>query len=200
MTTVNNSTSGLFSSTQLQKTQQALLASLAKISSGSRITQAADDASGLVIADTLGSQARGMGQSIQNLNDAISITHIADGALGQATELVDSIRVQALQAGNASQSPESRQALQADIQKSLKQLDALAQTTTYNGQQLLAGGFTNKAFQAGPSTGNSATLSLGSIQSNQLGDQQLGTLAKIDVTSEQGTQNAVSIVDPPCNK
>lgn len=194
MTTVKG-TSGMLTATQLQKNQQAMLLSLTKIASGSRITRAADDGSGLTIADTLGSQARGMGQSIQNINDAISITQIADGTLGQATEVVQSIRVKALQAGNASQSADSRQALQADIQKSLKQLDAMAQTTTYNGQQLLNGGFTNKAFQGGAQSGDSTSLSLGSIQSGQLGDQKLGSMASIDATSEQGAATAVGIAD-----
>jgi flagellin len=192
---INNNTSGLFSTNQLQKTQQSLLASLVKLSSGQQLNQSSDDASGLAIADTLGSQAMGFGQSISNANDAISIANIADGALGQASDLISSIRVQALQAANGSQSAESRQALQTNIQKSLGQLDSLAQNTTYNGQQLLAGGFTDKSFQIGPASNDATTLSLGSIQPTQLGDQKLGTLADVNVLTDQGAQNAVGIVD-----
>lgn len=192
---INNNTSGLFSTNQLQKTQQSLFASLGKLGSGKRLNQASDDASSLAIANALGSQARGYGQSISNANDAISIANIADGALGQASDLVSSIRVQALQAANASQSADSRQALQADIQKSLGQLDALANTTTYNGQKLLSGGFTDRSFQIGPASNDATTLSLGSIQSTQLGDQNLGTLADINVQSAQGAQDALGIID-----
>lgn len=195
MTTTSPTTASSFSTTQLQKTQQALLASLLKMATGSQINQAADNASGLVISDLLGSQALGLGQTMQNLNDAISITHIAGGALGQASGLVDSIRTSALAAANASQSPASRQALQADVQKSLKQLDALAQTTTYNGQQLLTGGFTSQAPTAGMPSGSGQSLTLGSISSSQLGDQTLGNLASVNVTSDQGAQDAVAIAD-----
>lgn len=192
---INNNTAGLFSNTQLQKTQNNLLASLEKLASGKRLNQGADDAAGLTIADSLGSQARGYGLSMRNANDAISIAQIADGALGQASELVSSIRVQALQAANGSQSVESRQALQADIQKSLSQLESLAQTTTYNGQQLLAGGFTDKNFQVGPTASESTTFSLGSIQPQKLGDQELGSLAEVNVLTDQGAQDALGVAD-----
>lgn len=192
---INNNTSGLFSANQLNKTGNSLLASLEKIASGQRINKAADDASGLAIADSLGSQSRGFGISIRNANDAVAIAQVADGALGQASDLISSIRVQALQAANASQSPASRQALQADIQKSLEQLGNLAQNTTYNGQQLLAGGFTDKSFQVGPAANETISLSLGSIQPNQLGDQQQGTLAEINVLTPEGAQAALGIAD-----
>ena len=192
---INNTTSGLFSSKELQKTQQNLLASLGKLSSGKRLNQAAEDAAGLAIADNLGSQARGYGMSIRNANDAISIAQVADGALGQASELISSIRVQALQAANGSQSTESRQALQANIQKSIGQLDTLAKNTTYNGQQLLSGGFTDKNFQVGPSANESTTFSLGSIQSQDLGDKKLGSLAEVNVLTDQGAQTALGIAD-----
>ncbi len=195
MTTTNPTTASSFSTTQLQKTQQALLASLVKMASGSQINQAADNGAGLVISDLLGSQAQGLGQTMRNLNDTLSITHIAGGALGQASDIVNSIRSDALAAGNASQSPASRQALQDEIQKSLKQLDSLTQTTTYNGQQLLAGGFTSQAPTAGTPSGSGQTLTLGSTSSGQLGDQILGNLASVNVTSDQGAQNAVAIAD-----
>lgn len=194
-TSINNTTSGLFSSSQLQKTQQSLFASLQKIASGKRLNQSSDDAASLIIANNLDNQARGFGQSISNANDAISIAQIADGALGQASDLISSIRVQALQAANGSQSAESRQALQANIQKSIGQLDNLAKNTTYNGQQLLAGGFTDKSFQVGPASGETATLSLGSIASSQLGDKKLGSVASINVLTDQGAQNALGIAD-----
>jgi len=192
---INNNTSGLFTSGQLQKTQENLLASLGRLSSGKRLNQAADDVSGLIIADSLGSQASGYGMSMRNANDAISIAQVADGALGQAGDLVSSIRVQALQAANGSQSAESRQALQADIQKSLSQLDSLAKNTTYNGQQLLAGGFTDKNFQVGSTANQTTTFSLASLQAKDLGDKTLGSLAEVNVLSDQGAQDALGIAD-----
>lgn len=195
MNSINNNTPSLFAGNQLQKTEQNMLSLLNKISSGKRLNQASDDAASLAIANSLGNQARGFGQSISNANDAVSIVQIADGALGQASELISTIRVQALQAANGSQSTESRQALQSNIDKSISQLDSLAQTTTYNGESLLNGGFTDKSFQTGPTTGQNTTLSLGSIQPSKLGNTKLGTVAEINVLTDQGAQNALGIVD-----
>lgn len=188
-------TSSLFSTDQLQKGQKKLLSSLEKLASGSRINKAADDAAGLAIADALHSQARGFGQAVRNASDAISIVQIADGALNQATELVSDIRLKALQAANASQSTESRQAIQADIEKSLSQLDNIAQNTTFNGQHLLAGTFTDKNFQIGTNPQETIALSIDSSATANLGSQATGQLADINVLSEQGAQQAVAIAD-----
>jgi len=111
---INTNTGSAFSNYQLQKGHRALSQSLERFSTGKRINKASDDAPGMMIANTLSSQARGYGQAIRNSNDAIAITQVADGALGQASDIVQDIRVKALQAANASQSPESRLANQLE--------------------------------------------------------------------------------------
>ncbi|NOX24891.1 MAG: flagellin [Deltaproteobacteria bacterium] len=190
-----NNNSGLYSGTELRKSQNNIMTSLAKLAAGRRITKAADDAAGLTVADSLSSQARGFGQAMRNAGDAASIVQIADGALAQSAGLVSSIRVKALQAANASQSPASRQALQADIAKSLTQLGEISATTSFNGQKLLAGGFTNKNFQIGNNQGETVNISISSTTPEQLGSQTTGRLANIDVTTAEGAQKAVSVAD-----
>ncbi len=192
---INTNISGMFAVKSLQEGQQALQASLDKISSGRRINKAADDAAGMTIADTLASQARGMGQAIRNANDAIAMAQVADGALENSSQIIQTIREKALQAANDSQSYESRQAIQADIGKLLSQLDNVAQTTSYNGQRLLTGDFTDKSFQTGANAGETISLSIGSAASNQLGSNETGRLSDIDVTSTEGAQAAVQIAD-----
>ncbi len=192
---INNNSSSLFSTNQLNKTQQNLFTSLEKLSSGQRINKAADDASGLLIADNLSSQARGFGQAARNASDAYSIIQIADGALEQATELVNSIRVNALRAANGSQSTESRQAIQADIDKSLAQIDNIAQNTSFNGQQLLSGDFSNKSFQVGNAPNETIDVSIDSAQTSNLGGTESGQLSEISVLSEEGAQSAIEIAD-----
>ena len=110
---INTNTASAFSSYQLQKGQRALSESLERLSTGKRINKASDDASGMVIANTLGSQARGYGQALRNSNDAIAITQVADGALGQASDILQNIRTKAIQAANGAQSAESRLAIRA---------------------------------------------------------------------------------------
>ncbi len=192
---INTNTGSAFSSYQLQKGQQALSESLERLSTGKRINKASDDAAGMTIANTLASQAKGFGQAIKNSNDAISITQVADGALGQASEMVQDIRVKAIQAASAAQSPETRLAIQADIDKSLQSIKDIAQNTTFNGQKLLSGTFTDKQFQVGAASGETLNISLGSIDPGQITHDTLGTLSQIDVSTEEGAQNAIQVAD-----
>jgi flagellin len=192
---INTNTGSAFSSYKLQKSQADLSESLQRLSTGKRINKASDDAAGMVIANKLASQSRGFGQAIRNANDAISITQVADGALGQATDLIQDIRVKAIQAASAAQSPESRQAIQADISNSLETLRNIAQNTSFNGQKLLSGAFTDKQFQVGASSGETVEISLGSIDPARISDETLGTLADINVTTREGAQNAIGLTD-----
>jgi flagellin len=192
---INNNSDSAFSAYHLQKTDRALSESLTRLSTGKRITKAADDAAGMVIAHTLESQAMGFGQAIQNAKDATSIAQVADGALGQATDIIQDIRAKAVQASSAAQSPESRQAIQADISKNLESLKNIAGNTSFNGQQLLSGTFTGKTFQVGASSGEVAEISLGSIDPAMIPDESSGTLAGIDVTTPEGARAAVGISD-----
>jgi flagellin len=192
---INTNSIGAFSSFQLQKGQQALSESLERLSTGKKINKAADNAAGMVIANTLSSQARGYGQAIRNATDAISINQVADGALGQASDRIQDIRVKALQAANASQSPASRQAIQTDIDTSLQSIKDIAQGTSFNGQKLLSGSFSNKQFQIGAGAGETLTISLGSIDPGQMTHETLGPLSDIDVSTQEGAQNAVQVAD-----
>ncbi|HRF57806.1 MAG TPA: flagellin B, partial [Campylobacterales bacterium] len=123
--------------------------SLGRLSTGLRINSAADDASGMVIADTLKSQANSLGQAIKNANDAIGIVQIADKAMDEQIKILDTIKTKATQAAADGQSASSRATIQEDIVKLMAELDNIAQTTSFNGLSLLSGGFANKEFQIG---------------------------------------------------
>ncbi|MFA7346785.1 MAG: flagellin [Desulfurivibrionaceae bacterium] len=192
--TINSNSSSLAVS-QLGRSQKNLASSLEKIASGRRINKASDDAAGMAIADSLLSQAKGMGQALRNANDAVSMAQVADSALGQSTALVQSIREKAMQAANASQTTETRQALQNEINNSLAQLDKIAENTTYNGQQLLAGTFTGKEVQVGANSGETIKLSIASAEANKLGSPTLGNLSQINVLSQETAQDAIKIAD-----
>lgn len=192
---IHSNADASFTVNQLRDIQKSFTESLEKIATGHRINKAADDASGMVIADNLGIQARSLGQAIANANDAISMSQIADGALEESAGIINTIRTKAVQASNGSQSMESRQALQNDIRKLVEQLDTIAQNTSYNNQKLLSGDFVNQSFQVGANTGELITLSIGSAESSQLGDQELGRLSDINVLTVEGAQSAIQITD-----
>jgi flagellin len=95
--------------------------SLAKLSSGLRVNKAADDASGMAIANTLKQQADGLGQAIMNANDAIGVTQTADGALDEYTNIISTVRTKAIQAASDGQTLETRAKIQEDIDRLLEE-------------------------------------------------------------------------------
>ncbi|HFP7737076.1 TPA: flagellin A [Campylobacter lari] len=150
-------------------TARELDKSLARLSSGLRINSAADDASGMAIADSLRSQAATLGQAINNGNDAIGILQTADKAMDEQLKILDTIKVKATQAAQDGQSTKTRNMLQADINRLMEELDNIANTTAFNGKQLLSGGFTNQEFQIGAQSNQTVKASIGPTQSSKIG-------------------------------
>lgn len=192
---IRSNTGSAFSAYQLQKSQQEMSASLQRFSSGQKINKAADDAAGMVIANRLAGQANGYGQAIRNASDAISIVQIADGALGQAADLIQGIREKAIQAASDLQSPQSRQAIQMDINQSLETLKNISDQTSFNGQQLLSGAFSNRQFQVGAESGQTIDISLGSVDPATIADIDSRAISTIDVTTPEGAQKAIELTD-----
>jgi len=149
--------------------ETGLSKSLGKLSSGLRIQTAADDASGLSIADSLRSQASALGQAIANGNDAIGIIQVADKAMDEQLKILDTIKTKATQSAQDGQTTQSRQALQADIVRLMEELDNIGNTTSFNGQQLLNGTFNNKEFQIGAYSNQTVKASIGATTSDKIG-------------------------------
>ncbi|NDY42570.1 flagellin B [Dissulfurirhabdus thermomarina] len=146
---INTNISAIDAHRQLVNTNNSLNKSLRRLSSGLRINGAADDASGMAIADSLKSQALGIAQAIRNANDGIAVVQTADGALEEYINIVNTIRTKAIQAASDLQSSDSRQAIQNDISRLLQEADAIAKTTAFNGRKLLDGSFAGKALHIG---------------------------------------------------
>ena len=171
-----NSMNAQVSSGQVQRD---LTNSLEKLSSGLRINKAADDSSGMAIADSLRSQASSLGQAIRNANDAIGVIQIADKAMDEQLKILDTIKTKANQAAMDTQSRDSRQAIQKDINRLIEQLDNIANTTSYNGLKLLSGSFTNKEFQIGAYSNETVKTSIGATSSDKIGTARRETTATI---------------------
>ncbi|TDJ81945.1 flagellin A [Campylobacter volucris] len=150
-------------------TARELDKSLSRLSSGLRINSAADDASGMAIADSLRSQAATLGQAINNGNDAIGILQTADKAMDEQLKILDTIKVKATQAAQDGQSTKTRNMLQADINRLMEELDNIANTTAFNGKQLLSGNFINQEFQIGAQSNQTVKASIGPTQSSKIG-------------------------------
>ncbi|HED0795613.1 TPA: flagellin A [Campylobacter jejuni] len=153
--------------------------SLSRLSSGLRINSAADDASGMAIADSLRSQAATLGQAINNGNDAIGILQTADKAMDEQLKILDTIKTKATQAAQDGQSLKTRTMLQADINRLMEELDNIANTTSFNGKQLLSGNFINQEFQIGASSNQTVKATIGATQSSKIGLTRFETGGRI---------------------
>ncbi|WP_052949170.1 flagellin A [Campylobacter jejuni] len=166
---INTNVAALNAKANSDLNAKSLDSSLARLSSGLRINSAADDASGMAIADSLRSQANTLGQAISNGNDALGILQTADKAMDEQLKILDTIKTKATQAAQDGQSLKTRTMLQADINKLMEELDNIANTTSFNGKQLLSGGFTNQEFQIGSSSNQTVKATIGATQSSKIG-------------------------------
>ncbi len=183
---INTNVASLNSHSEGSKINRQVADSLEKLSSGQRINKAADDSSGLMIADGLRNQANSLGQAVRNVNDAIGIVQIADKAMDEQVSITDIIKVKAVQAAQDGQTEQTRKALQADVTRLLEELDNISFTTSFNGKNLLAGAFTNKEFQIGAYSNETVKASIPATYSNKIGETRFETGVGIDST---GTVN-----------
>ena len=174
---INTNVASLNAQTSAAMNNRNLDNSLAKLSSGLRINTAADDASGMAIADSLRSQASALGQGIANANDGIAIAQIADKAMDEQLKILDTIKVKATQAAQDGQSSQSRKALQADIKKLVEGLDNISSTTSFNGKSLLSGQFSNAEFQVGAYANQTIGMTIGATSSDKIGQARFETSA-----------------------
>ncbi|EAL1932485.1 flagellin A [Campylobacter coli] len=181
---INTNVAALNAKANADLNSKSLDASLSRLSSGLRINSAADDASGMAIADSLRSQANTLGQAINNGNDALGILQTADKAMDEQLKILDTIKTKATQAAQDGQSLKTRTMLQADINRLMEELDNIANTTSFNGKQLLSGNFINQEFQIGASSNQTVKATIGATQSSKIGLTRFETGSRISVGGE----------------
>ncbi|HED8761744.1 TPA: flagellin A [Campylobacter jejuni] len=181
---INTNVAALNAKANADLNSKSLDASLSRLSSGLRINSAADDASGMAIADSLRSQAATLGQAISNGNDALGILQTADKAMDEQLKILDTIKTKATQAAQDGQSLKTRTMLQADINRLMEELDNIANTTSFNGKQLLSGNFINQEFQIGASSNQTIKATIGATQSSKIGLTRFETGGRISTSGE----------------
>ncbi len=158
---INTNISAQYSLMNLTNTNNKLSSSLNRLSTGLRITKAADDAAGMTIADGLKFQSMNLGQAINNGNNAIKLIQIADMALQKSIDIVQTISQKAAQAANATEDKSSREAIQAEIKKLTQEVNNIANTTSYKDTKLLNGSFLGKMIHIGAYMNE--TISIGAL-------------------------------------
>ena len=137
-----NNIPSLAAENQLTLTNNALSATLAQLSSGSRINTGADDAAGLAIANGLQANITALTQSVSNANNGVGELQLADGALAQVTTLLNRAVTLATESATGTVSDSQRTALQAEYASILAEINRVGSSTTYNGQAVFQSGST----------------------------------------------------------
>lgn len=163
---VNTNVAALNGQKNLSDVTARMNSSFEKLSSGSRINSAKDDAAGLQISDRLTTQVIGLEQATRNANDGISIAQIAEGALGEVTNNVQRMRQLVVQGGNRTLSADDRSALGQEFTKLLNVNNGIADRTSFGTQKLLNADSPDSGFQiqTGAHSGEQDTITTGNAK------------------------------------
>ncbi|RJX34157.1 MAG: flagellin [Oxalobacter sp.] len=192
---INTNMPSLNAQRNLSTSQSALSNALQRLSSGLRINSAKDDAAGLAISDRMTSQIRGLNQAVRNANDGISLSQTAEGAMSQSSTILQRMRELAIQSANASNVSTDRASLNAETQQLLAELQRVAETTQFNGQNILDGTFTSAQFQVGANANQTILASMGNAQTSALGSYQVSGGTAVSGTALSAGQLTVNGVD-----
>ncbi|AEY02444.1 flagellin [Oceanimonas sp. GK1] len=173
----------------LNKSSNALATSMERLSTGSRINSAKDDAAGLQISNRLNSQVRGLGVAIKNAQDGISLAQTAEGALDESTNILQRMRDLAVQGANDSNNTKDREAISEELTQLKAELDRISEKTTFGGQNLLNGSFAGKIFQVGANEGETVSLSIDALDASAL------IVKTITVADNSAAGSAISLID-----
>ncbi len=154
---------------QLSKSQSAQQSAMERLTSGKRINGAKDDAAGLAISNRMSSQIRGLDQAVRNANDGISMIQTAEGALEESTNILQRMRELSIQSANGTYSEGNRSTLDAEVKQLVSELDRIAETTSFNGQNILDGSLGKTALQVGSEANQTIEFSIGKMDAKTLG-------------------------------
>tara|TARA_Y100001936_G_scaffold249871_1_gene301223 strand:- start:648 stop:1481 length:834 start_codon:yes stop_codon:yes gene_type:complete len=191
---INTNVSSIAAQRSLSTTTKESQDTLSKLSSGSRITKAADDAAGLAISEKMKSQIRSSQQANRNANDGISMVQTAEGGLDEISSMLTRLRELSIQSASDTVGDTERSFTDMEYQNLKQEIERISQVTEFNGTKLLSGEGDKLDFQIG--TNNDAfqdriQYDSGSINSTMSG---LG-IGEIAVASKEGAQNSLAVID-----
>lgn len=167
---------------------------MSQLSSGSRITKAADDAAGMSISEGMKSQIRSYQQALRNTNDGVSLLQVAEGGLGEISNIFTRMRELGIQAASDTIGEDERGFINQEMAQLMQEVDRIAESTTYGSRKLLNGEGDVFDFQVGISgSGESDVISFDSAQSNAT-TSNLG-VDGLDYTSKEGAKDALAVLD-----
>ena len=153
----------------LNESRQEMEIAMERLSTGSRINNAADDAAGLAIVERMTTQIRGLGQATRNANDGIALIKTVENAIVEVSGMLQRMRVLALQAANDTNTASARAFANNELSSLQLEISRVSMNTRYNGAQVLNGSFSAKSLQVGTEAGETLDFSIGNIEASKLG-------------------------------
>lgn len=184
---VNTNVSSFNAQNQLSKTNNMMQTAMERLTSGLRINNAKDDAAGLAIGNTMNAQLRGMSQAMRNANDGISLAQTAEGALDETNSILQRMRELGVQAANDTNTSGDRQKIAEELSQLANEVDRIANTTTFNGQKILA-----SANSSGFAIQVDATVSTSGTGTIQVSVASAATLSGLGLSGLAGASGGMS--------
>jgi flagellin len=190
MSVINTNTKALVAQESMRTSNMNLSNAMERLSTGKKINSAKDDAAGLAITNRMTANIRGMAKAINNVNDAISVTQTAEGAISNVGDILQRMRELAVQAGSGTMNDSDRSNLQLEVSQLKTQIDDVAKKTNHNNIKLLDGSAQSIQIQSGVNTGDTMKISFDSMQTKDIG---VGTRAALSsVGGVVGTRVALA--------
>jgi flagellin len=192
MSVINTNISAMKASNASISASKMLSTSMERLSTGKRINSAKDDAAGLAISTTMTAQVKGMGQSIRNANDGISLAQTAEGAMGEVTNMLQRVRELAVQSSSGTYQASDRGYMQSEVTALTNQVSDVLSKTKFNGNSLFsttAGTDKTFAIQVGANSGDKITLTSKAIDGTNI------SATALDVTDSTKASTTIDNVD-----
>ena len=177
---VNTNVMSLNAQRQLNKSQLMQNTAMERLSSGLRINSAKDDAAGLAISTGMSSQIRGLNQAVRNANDGVSMAQTAEGSMDEMTNILQRMRELSVQAANDTNSDSNRASIQIEIDQLYTELDRIAETTSFNGINLLDGSNKSTSLQIGSEANQTLEFSIDAVTTTDLNLNAVSGLGELN--------------------
>ena len=189
MSVINTNVKALTAQASMSNVNKSMSSAMERLSTGSRINSARDDAAGLAISLRMTSDIRGFAVAIRNANDGISMTQTAEGGLGQINDMLQRMRELAVQSSNGSASADNRAASQLEVSQLKQEIDNISSRTNFNGIKLLDGTAAKLNLQTGVNAGDMMTVQIAAAGTKDLG---LGARSSLTATGSFGAQGVLA--------
>lgn len=198
---INHNVSAIFAHRTLKFHDWSMTSDIEKLSSGMRINKAGDDASGLAVSEKMRSQIQGLRQAERNTEDGMSMIQTTEGYLQETHDIVQRVRVLAVQAANGIYEAGDRQLIQVEVSELVDEIDRISSQAEFNKMKLLTGSFARLRptasmwFHMGPNMHQRERVFIETMTSSALGLRNPTTLTFVSISTPGKANSVIGLCD-----